>query len=420
MILNQKFSIKFWLNSQRAKNELAPIYIQISLDGNRSNISTSYFVDPKNWNKKAMRLTTTDNQSKLINSELGKTFNDLEQIYTKALINEEPITAADIKDRFLGTDTAPQEKEKTILDIFEYHNLKMEEQLKIGKIASKTYIRYVITKKKIEAFMKYQYKRTDMNLSEIRFKFASEFDHYLITMDRVSTNTAHKYIKNLKKVMNLAVAMEWLQVNPVNQFKCSYEAPERIVLTQEELDTLIQKDFGIERLNEVRDIFIFCCYTGFAYVDVYKFPYNAVSKGIDGNTWLSTSRQKTGTKENVPLLPIPLEIIEKYRDHPYCLRYDKLLPVNSNQRYNGYLKEIAEICGIKKKITTHIARHTFATTVTLANGVPIETVSAMLGHKDIRTTQIYAKVLEQKVSQDMELLKNKLFNTPIKEDQRFG
>ena len=420
MILNQKFSIKFWLNSQRAKNDLAPIYIQISLDGNRSNISTSYFVDAKNWNKKVMRLTTTDNQSKLINSELGKTFNELEQIYTKALINEEPITAADIKDRFIGADSIPQEKEKSILDIFEYHNLTMEEQLKIGKIASKTYIRYVITKKKIEAFMKYQYKRTDMNLSEIRFKFASEFDHYLITMDRVSTNTAHKYIKNLKKVMNLAVAMEWLQVNPINQFKCSYEAPERIVLTQEELDTLIQKDFGIERLNEVRDIFIFCCYTGFAYVDVYKFPYNAVSKGIDGNTWLSTSRQKTGTKENVPLLTIPLEIIEKYRDHPYCLRYDKLLPVNSNQRYNGYLKEIAEICGIKKKITTHIARHTFATTVTLANGVPIETVSAMLGHKDIRTTQIYAKVLEQKVSQDMELLKNKLFKTPRKEDQRFG
>lgn len=420
MIKNQKFIIQYWLNKQKMKDGQFALYVRIVIDGKRANFSIKHYLKEKDWSSSKQRCLGNSIQANTLNVQLEKITAELRAIYTKALINEEPITAADIKDRFLGADSIPQEKEKSILDIFEYHNLKMEEQLKIGKIASKTYIRYVITKKKIEAFMKYQYKRTDMNLSEIRFKFASEFDHYLITMDRVSTNTAHKYIKNLKKVMNLAVAMEWLQVNPINQFKCSYEAPERIVLTQEELDTLIQKDFGIERLNEVRDIFIFCCYTGFAYVDVYKFPYNAVSKGIDGNTWLSTSRQKTGTKENVPLLPIPLEIIEKYRDHPYCLRYDKLLPVNSNQRYNGYLKEIAEICGIKKKITTHIARHTFATTVTLANGVPIETVSAMLGHKDIRTTQIYAKVLEQKVSQDMELLKNKLFKTPKKEDQRFG
>ena len=131
--------------------------------------------------------------------------------------------------------------------------------------------------------------------------------------------------------------------------------------------------------------------------------------GIDGNLWLSTQRRKTGVQERVPLLPIAVKIIERYKNHEYCKRNNKLLPVNSNQRYNAYLQEIGIICNIKKKLTTHIARHTFATTVTLANGVPIETVSAMLGHTSIKTTQIYAKVLEKKVSEDMNQLRSKLF-----------
>lgn len=185
------------------------------------------------------------------------------------------------------------------------------------------------------------------------------------------------------------------------------------------MDALRLKEIDIPRLAEVRDVFVFCCYTGFAYSDIYKFEYDAVTKGIDGGYWLSTNRQKTGTKESVPLLPIALDIIEKYREHEYCIEANKLLPVNSNQRYNAYLKEIAAICGIKKKITSHIARHTFATTVTLANGVPIETVSSMLGHNSIRTTQIYAKVVEKKVSEDMQSLKEKLFgNIPESERER--
>lgn len=169
-----------------------------------------------------------------------------------------------------------------------------------------------------------------------------------------------------------------------------------------------QKEISIARLSEVRDVFLFCCYTGFAYSDIYNFEYNAITKGMDGEYWLSTERQKTGVKESVPLLPVAMGIITKYRGHPYCISANRLLPVNSNQRYNAYLKEIADICGIEKKITSHIARHTFATTVTLANGVPIETVSSMLGHSSIRTTQVYAKVIEKKVSEDMQNLKEKL------------
>jgi site-specific recombinase XerD len=259
--------------------------------------------------------------------------------------------------------------------------------------------------------MKHQYKIEDSPLPEMRLRFVTEFEHYLLTTDKLQSNTAHKYIKNLKKIMNMAVGLDWIPSNPFNQFKCSYTNPEREILNQDEINIILNKKMHTPRLEEVRDVFIFCCYTGFAYSDVYEFRQNAVMKGLDGTLWLSTLRQKTGTKESVPLLPTALEIIEKYRNNEYCKKQDKLLPVNSNQRYNAYLKEIADICGINKKLTSHIARHTFATTITLANGVPIETVSKMLGHHSIRTTQIYAKVVEQKVSDDMLSLKEKLFGS---------
>jgi site-specific recombinase XerD len=281
--------------------------------------------------------------------------------------------------------------------------------VKIGTVVPKTLQRYEITKNKVIHFMQHQYNCDDKPLHELRLAFVTEFEHYLLTVEKLQTNTAHKYIKNTKKIMNMAVVLDWIPSNPFQMFKCSYASPNRDILSQQELNVIFNKDFKSERLNQVKDVFIFCCYTGFAYADVYKFRRNAVTIGIDGEYWLSTNRQKSGIKESVPLLPIPLDIVRKYENDPYCKQYDKLLPVNSNQRYNNYLKEIAAICGIDKKITTHIARHTFATTVTLANGVPIETVSSMLGHRNIRTTQIYAKVIEQKVSTDMQSLREKLF-----------
>jgi site-specific recombinase XerD len=323
----------------------------------------------------------------------------------------------DLKNKFLGIEEKPMHK--TILEAFDYHNIKMEEMVKIGKVVAKTLSRYKITKNKVEAFMKHHYKIADKPLPEMRLMFVTEFEHYLLTVDRLQSNTAYKYIKNLKKIVTMSVGLDWIPSNPFANFRCSYTSPDRDILTQADLDNIMNKEFHIERLSEVRDVFVFCCYTGFAYADVFKFNQNAVMIGLDGNYWLSTNRQKTGTKEKVPLLPIALEIIERYKNHPYCVKQDKLLPVNSNQRYNSYLKELADACNINKHLTTHIARHTFATTVTLANGVPIETVSAMLGHTNIRTTQIYAKVVEHKMSEDMEILKSKLFAVG-KKDKKVG
>ena len=407
MSTNQKFKILFWLYNQKAKDGQSPLYIRIYVDQKKTEIATKHFIPKSYWDSKTGKCKSGYKHAQLLNAYIEKTRNDLNQIFLGFSSMGITVKSQDIKNKFLGIEEQP--KHKTILDAFDYHNLKMSEQVKIGKVVSKTHTRYIITKNKVEAFMLHQYKKESMPLSEMRLRFVTEFEHYLLTVDKLQSNTAHKYIKNLKKIMNMAVGLDWIPSNPFNQFKCSYTNPEREILNQDEINILLNKKLHTPRLEEVRDVFIFCCYTGFAYSDVYQFPHNAVMKGLDGNLWLSTLRQKTGTKESVPLLPVALQIIEKYRNNEYCTKYDKLLPVNSNQRYNAYLKEIADICGINKKLTSHIARHTFATTITLANGVPIETVSAMLGHSSIRTTQIYAKVVEQKVSDDMQMLREKLF-----------
>jgi len=404
------FSILFWIHKNRANaNNEMPIFMRITVNGKRSEISLQRYVNESDWDSKAQRVKMKAIHAMVINNYLDMARGQIQNIYNQLISSEQEITSLRIKEIFTGKEVKPKPIHKTIMQAFDYHNLKIEEQVKIGKVVKKTHTRYKITKNKVRAFMQHQYKVDDMPLPEMRLRFVTEFEHFLLTIQKLQSNTAHKYIKNLKKIMNMSVGLDWIPSNPFNNFRCSYTSPEREILTQEELDLIRFKKISIPRLAEVRDVFVFCCYTGFAYSDIYKFEYDAVTKGIDGGYWLSTNRQKTGTKESVPLLPVPLEIIEKYREHEYCIEANKLLPVNSNQRYNAYLKEIADICGIKKKITSHIARHTFATTVTLANGVPIETVSSMLGHNSIRTTQIYAKVVEKKVSEDMQNLKEKLF-----------
>lgn len=407
MITKQKVRVVYRLNTQKEKDGKHPIFMRIFVDHKKSEVFTDQHVSEAHWDNNAKKVRSACKEADYINSYLDNLKAKVQNQFYELRSQGKEITSEQLKNQLLGIEEQP--KHKTILEAFDYHNLKLSEQVKIGKVVSKTYARYIITKNKVEAFMQYQYKKDNVPLPEMRLRFVTEFEHYLLTIDKLQSNTAHKYIKNLKKIMNMAVGLDWIASNPFNQFKCSYSNPEREILNQDEINLIINKKLHAPRLEEVRDVFIFCCYTGFAYSDVYEFRQNAVMKGLDGNLWLSTLRQKTGTKESVPLLPVALKIIEKYRNNEYCTKYDKLLPVNSNQRYNAYLKEIADICGINKKLTSHIARHTFATTITLANGVPIETVSAMLGHNSIRTTQIYAKVVEQKVSDDMQLLRQKLF-----------
>lgn len=384
-----------------------PIYVRITVDGKRAEISLQRDVPEQFWDQSAQKVKGKHENSHVLNSYLDLIKGKIQSIYNQLLAANARITASLLKAKLAGRADA---KEKTICDAFDFHNQKMAENIKVGNGSQRTLTRYEITKNKVIAFMESEYKAADKELNKIRLPFVLEFEHFLLTKQKLQVNTAHKYIKYLKKIINVAVGLEWIPSNPFTRFKCTFNAPEREVLTIEELNKLISKEINIDRIAEVRDVFVFSCYTGFAYIDVYNFEKDAVVRGLDGEYWLKTARQKTGTKESVPLLPIALKIIEKYRSDPYCIAHNKLLPVSSNQCYNAFLKELAVICDIKKNLTTHLARHTFATTITLANGVPLESVMSMLGHKNIRTTQIYAKVVEKKVSEDMKTLREKLKN----------
>jgi integrase len=286
----------------------------------------------------------------------------------------------------------------------------------IGKdVAEGTYKRYVVTYGKIERFLKAKYKVTDLPISELKYKFITDFEYFLKTTDNLDHNTCISYIKKLKKIAALSVKNEWLVRNPFLGFKCVTQDVEREVLTDDEIKLLKDKTLPSLRLEQVRDIFLFSCYTGYAYSEVRALTPDHIGTGLDGEKWIFIKRQKTDNRSNVMLLPEALELIEKYRKHPDCLNSGRLFPVRSNQKYNDYLKEIADLCGIKRGLTTHIARHTFATTITLANDVPIESVSSMLGHKSIRPTQIYAKVVQKKLSNDMKSLRGKLSKQRIDE-----
>lgn len=201
-----------------------------------------------------------------------------------------------------------------------------------------------------------------------------------------------------------------MSIDPFINYKSKLVEVERPFLSQEEIEVMFSKEFKTERLNQVKDIFLFSCFTGLAYSDVKKLSYKNVGLGIDGERWIFINRTKTDTRSNIPLLPIASAILDKYNENPQVVNQEKLLPVLSNQKMNAYLKEIADVCEINKELTFHIARHTFATTVTLSNGVPIESVSKMLGHKNLKTTQHYAKILDLKVSNDMQILKEKFGN----------
>ena len=217
-----------------------------------------------------------------------------------------------------------------------------------------------------------------------------------------------KYLANFKKVVLICFKNGWIVKDPFANFKITTQEVQREILTELELKEIANKYFNTDRLNHVKDIFVFSCYTGLAYADVKKLKRSEIIVGVDGEKWIFTKRQKTDTASRIPILPMVATLIEKYKDDPQCINKDRVLPVLSNQKMNAYLKEIADTCGINKNLTFHIARDTFATTVTLSNGVPIETVSKMLGHTNLRTTQHYAKILDLKVSEDMMALKRKL------------
>lgn len=404
--MNKTFNLLFLVKKNKIKaNGTAPIYLRITIDGVSKEIASKRYVLPEKWDSKLQKVSGNSPEIKAINSYLKVLEQEVYDAHHSVMKDKEHATSSILKSKILKTE----EKPNLLIPIFQDHNNKVEEMVGNG-FAHGTFIRYKTSLKHTIDFMKWKYNVSDIDIKKIDHAFITEYEFYLRTQRNCSNNTAIKYIKNFKKIILQCLANGWLEKNPFINYKSKLDEVERDYLTEEELINVFNKEFSIERLNIVKDIYIFSCYTGLAYIDVKNLTNSNITLGIDGNKWIFTHRQKTDTASKIPLLPIPEMIIEKYTNHPKCNVENTLLPILSNQRMNSYLKEIADVCGINKDLTFHTARHTFATTVTLSNGVPIESVSKMLGHTNITTTQHYAKILDKKVSNDMENLRLTLQN----------
>ena len=402
--MKTKVSILFYAKRAKASvNGLVPIYTRITINGKRIELSSNRFVEISKWSTEAGKIKGSSEEARSINNHLDLLKSQIRDAEIELIHKKIALTTETIKSKLLGVD----ERARMLVPIFQDHNNKIKEL--VGKeYAPGTLERYTTSLKHTIEFMQWKYNISDIDITKIDHAFITDYEFWLRSVRNCANNTAVKYLKNFNKIIKLCLANDWLDKNPFANYKSKVKEVERVYLTEAEIQSIIEKDFKTERLSLVRDIFLFSCFTGLAYIDVKNLTKAHVSYGIDGEKWIFTHRQKTESASKIPILPVTQMIIDKYENHPQCINEDKLLPILSNQKMNAYLKEIAGVCEIEKELTFHIARHTFATTVTLTNGVPIESVSKMLGHKNLRTTQHYAKVLDRKVSDDMKILKEKL------------
>lgn len=337
-----------------------------------------------------------------MNDRLDKMKIEIQDIFNQLRSSNEAFDIADIKNKFLNSVES-----KGVLFVFDYYLNSIILKLNKG-YSMETYKHYKSSRKRLDEFISTQYKKTDLPVQSIDYKFLNSFDIFIKKDFNNQLNTAWNYHKHLRRVLNLAISMDYIDKNPYSKFKVGLDETHREILSMEELHKLEDKSISIERLSVVRDIFVFACYTGLSFSDIAKLSRIHLKQGADGKEWIIIDRSKTNNRCRIPILPKAKEILKKYEDYPKTAYKEVLLPVLTNQKMNSYLKELGDICGINKSITMHIARHTFATSVTLGNGVPIETVSKILGHTSLKTTQIYAKILDRKISEDMDLLQTKL------------
>ncbi|GAA4304552.1 site-specific integrase [Aestuariibaculum suncheonense] len=405
------FTVIFFTRKSRSNPQQLSIYVRITVSGKRSEISLKRSVLVKDWDSNKSRAKGSSVKIKALNAYLDEVFGKLLNCHKELLFEDVIVSSDSIKARYLGED----ETSKTLRDLVSYHHDKMGTVLKPGTMKN-----YYTTEKYLYEFLQNKRKSKDIYLKQLNYEFVTDFDHYLRHVKNskkelmLSNNGVMKHLERFKKILNLGVKLEWMLKNPFSQFKLKYNKYDRAYLTERELRILESTEFKSERLERVKDCFVFSCYTGLSYVDVKELTVANILRGIDNNLWIYTKREKTDENVKVPVLPKALDIIKKYSQDKILNKTGNLLPISSNQKTNSYLKEIATDCGIHKNLTFHVARHTFATTVMLSNGVPIETVSKLLGHTKLTTTQIYARVVESKISKDINSLLERLEDKGIK------
>lgn len=401
------FSLIFWVNSSRIKNDEVPIYARITVDGKRANFSLQRRIKLSDWDPERGIVKGTRQQSKLMNKYLEQVRSKVYQSYEDLFSENKFLTAQTIKSRFLGADKLF----KTLKELFDYHN-----EVSRQSLSSHTIRHYKVTQGYLTKFINEKHKTDDVRLIDLNYSFIIDFEFFIKSYQpqdhqrKMGHNTAMKHLQRLRKMVTMAYHHEWIPKDPFIRFKTSFEKNRREYLTKEELQSIEDFNTSLDRLSIVKDLFLFSCYSGLSYIDITKLTMENIGFDLDGNQWINTIRQKTKISLKIPLLNQVKLLLKKYQGHPRTTISGTLMPHYSNQKINSYLKEIADLCGIKKNLTFHVARHTFATTITLTNGVPIETVSKLLGHTKLATTQIYARVIDKKANEDMTLLNEKLEN----------
>jgi site-specific recombinase XerD len=401
--MKSTFNILFYLKKSSVKKTgYAPLMVRITINGVSAPFSLKAEAKPDDWDTKGGRLRGRTKDASDLNAYIDNVRSKIRRHYRELCDRESVVSAEMVRDAFLGVNT----HRDTLLCLFDRYN----ENLKtiVGKqIKGCTYYGYTLTRKRLYQFLKKTKNMEDISLKDISPQFVADFERFLFVDCEYMRNTAMNSMKHFKRVVVMAHNNGWISINPFASYKFQFDAPDRGYLSEKELTCLMQHPVQSSRMEKIRDVFVFCCFTGLSYIDVKGLREENIQRSFDGHLWVIFKRHKTNVQSNIRLLSIPQSILEKYKGK--CKR-GMLLPVPTNYTGNNRLRELGKQCGIATKVTFHLARHTFATTVTLGKGVPIESVSKMLGHTNVSTTQIYARIVDSKVSSDMEVLSQKLGN----------
>lgn len=382
------------------KSGRVPILMQLTIGQQTCHISTKQNILPEKWGDgKPIGHTREDQAITAVLEEIRtKAYNKFLQLQGQNI----NVTPERLKQALLGKD---QVQPRGYVEIFDQWLVEYSKMVGITT-SKRTLDKYILVRNRLQDYIASQLGVKDISLEEVTPKFLSNFDNYLRVEYSMANNHAMKIRQKLRTIYKVAIDNGWVSKNPFSTVKIHFDPVERDVLTKSELTALIQTDMIFDRLEKMRDVFVFACFTGLAHCDVAGLTKENIITDESGQVWLKTHRQKTSEVVDIPLLEIPQLIIKKYQGMKEL--NGKLLPTLTNSCSNLYLKEVAVRCGINKTLTFHMARHTFATTVTLSNGVPMESVAKMLGHRNIRTTQIYAKVIKDKLAEDMNNLATRI------------
>lgn len=399
--MRSTFKVLFYLKRNAPKkNGLIPVMCRITVNGKISQFSCKLDVEEKTWNIELGRVSGRSTVAQETNRMLDKIRVGINKAYQEICDKDNYVTAEKVRNVFLGMGM----NHETLLAVFRQHNEDYEKQ--VGKIKSlRSYWKYCIVYKHLEEFIKQRYKVSDIALKELAPAFITDFELFLRTEKNHCNNTVWSYMMPFRSIIFMAINNGWLQRDPFYAYSITKEETKRGFLSKEEINLLIKGTFKKPSYTLIRDLFIFCTFTGLSWTDMANLTKENLQTSFDGHLWIKTNRQKTGTESNIRLLDVAKHIIEKYDG---ITDDDKLLPVPCYVNCKNSIKVIAKKCGIEKNVTWHMSRHTYATTVCLSNDVPIETLSKMLGHRSIRTTQIYAKITAEKVSRDMEKLSKQI------------